>query len=285
MSNEILRSGLMKKEGHFIHNINQRYFELTFDDLTYYTSKGGEQKGKISIDSLISISSDPTYKIQPCMVIKQNKGKEFKLIPPSVEEFNLWEIYLYSIMILRRGTKNQWYKDNFKKIFNDYICITELIWSHNSANIQQIVGRLHGLIQQGLYTRNEILEIITYAAEKRPREVKFFGDLTDTFLHSEGYKIPMEHKINNSILRNVLIMKNQIKNNLPDDFKDLSVEEIMCGFKQSDYRYAIFYDKVDLFKQAMKEDKFSDPENCYKLACKYSAVKHIQLLTKEHQFR
>lgn len=282
--NDVLKSGYLRKQGHFIKSIKSRYFELTLDMLTYKSDKGGEIKGKIPLDSIKSIRIDTSFKIQPCFSIKDKRDKDYKLLPKDSDDLNWWIIYIITALKLRSNNANGYFKQNFNSLYDQYLKLTELIWNHDPINIPFIHEQIKLLRHQDKITAGEVLDMIATISERRKSHALFYLNLVDTFLKSENVTITKEDAIYNTGLRNSLINRGWIKEDLPDEVKYYSSEELLCGFKSSDYRYAIFYDDLPLFKQNMK--KVSDlvnPEEYYQLACKYGALNIFKyVMTLQH---
>lgn len=276
-----VKSGKIKKQGHIIKNMKERHLVLTYAKLSYYTKINGEMKGEIKIHKNMRPYNNKTFKYQPCFTVADEKGKIYNIVTENPEENESWISSIESIVALHIGSEKKHLFDNFRIVNSIYIHISELIWAHDESNISKIVETLGDLMNQGVMSFTEVLQMIASIEKHRPRFTSFYSNLLISLVRAQNMTLTEEQC---KILKNmdyILIRKDLIKGDIPDRFQDWTDEELYSHYQQTELDYIIMHDELQKFQENFADINPSDYNKVIAKAAENGSSQIYQFLLKK----
>lgn len=274
MTFQYLKTGWCKKEGHIVKNIKNRFFRLEFDKLSYYTEESGKFKGDIPIFEETKFVDSVSEDGEPMIIIEGKRNVKYKLFPPSFDERNDWIAVLRNTVKFCGGCRNQHVRDNFLKIFQNYIRPTEFLFRANEEMFIFTSNLFANKIKDEVYTVQEFFGILSHFAELNPTHLKYYIKMASTIIKNLSLTDSLE-----------ALGMSQTFVKLFEQYKDDLNENRMIFYPAGDIRNALVKDDLDYFKicpQADNPTKYKAGElSLLAAAALYGATSIFKFLQKK----
>ncbi|EAY04675.1 PH domain containing protein [Trichomonas vaginalis G3] len=223
----VIKEGVIKKQGHFIKNIKERWLVLTTETLCYYTGKKGQLKGEIKLTKDMKLYNNKEFKLQPCFSLEDGTRRTYNFVPESKTERDAWISAIEFTISLLNGPQNAKIIKRVGDIIDKFYNISELLWGHHSDQISQVVKLLQRSIEQNDSTFEDALTMIARIQKHRVASTAFYAEVVDTLAKKLGEKLKDKHLDILHRFKYVLIKLNIVHGTLPEEYKDYTDKELI----------------------------------------------------------
>lgn len=132
--------------------------------------------------------------------------------------------------------------------FQELVMTTEMVWNISEPLIDMIVSNFQSIINNNIFSPYAILDLFDCISSKSLKNLLPYVKLVSSFLKSQNL-LKIEYPFSqNPALQAALIKSDVISGEIPEEYTNMSLEDIYKIYPKDSLKNIIFYDDIEKFK-------------------------------------